>query len=80
MEASISAVINFLVKVGGALGSFLMGFLLQIGGYVGTADVQAKSAVMMIRIAFGVIPAIFMALPIICCILFKPLDKLSSEK
>lgn len=77
MEASISAVINFCVKVGGALGSFLMGFLLQISGYVGTAEVQSDSAIMMIRIAYSLIPAVLMVLPIICAILFKPLDEMT---
>ncbi|MCD7956614.1 MAG: MFS transporter [Lachnospiraceae bacterium] len=80
MEASISAVVNFFVKVGGAAGSFLMGLLLQIGGYVGTAEVQTDSAVMVIRIAYGLIPAVLMLIPIICCILFRPLDEMNAEK
>lgn len=77
MEASISAVVNFCVKIGGAIGSFLMGFLLQAGGYVGTAEVQSDSAIMMIRLSFGVIPAVIMALPIICSLLFRPLDRMN---
>ena len=76
MEASISAVCNFFVKIGGAMGSFLMGLLLQAGGYVGTAVEQTDKAIMSIRYAYSFIPAALMIIPIICCILFRPLDRM----
>lgn len=47
------------VKVGGGLGSALLGILLEAGGFVGTAAVQTEGAVNMIFTLYAVSPVIF---------------------
>ena len=46
------------VKVGGGIGTAAVGWLLEAGGYVGTAAVQSDSAVSMIFNLYIVFPAI----------------------
>lgn len=75
MEATVASVINFLEKIGNALGALLIGALLAAGSYDGTAAVQPESALFMIRLSYSLIPAAFMVLVIICCIAFRPLDR-----
>ncbi|SCP98828.1 MFS transporter [Anaerobium acetethylicum] len=80
MEATLSAATNFTVKLGQALGAFLLGILLTVGGYDGSLSVQPDSAVMVIRILSSFIPAALMALSVICAVAYKPLDALLKEK
>lgn len=49
------------VKVGGGLGTALTGWLLALSGYVGGAEVQAASALGMIRFMYLWIPVILIA-------------------
>lgn len=79
MEATMSAVVNFLNKIGSALGSFLLGIMLSLGGYDGTLAVQSDSAIMMIRLLFSLIPAAFMVVVLICTIAYRPLDRYLAE-
>lgn len=46
------------VKVGGGIGTAAVGWLLEAGGYVGTAATQSDSAVSMIFNLYIVFPAI----------------------
>lgn len=80
MEATMAAIVNFLNKIGGALGSFILGIMLSIGGYDGKLSVQPDSAIMMIRVLAGIIPAIFMMIVIICVWAYRPLDKMLEKK
>ena len=47
------------VKVGGGLGSALLGLMLAAGGFDGTAAVQSAGALNMIFILYAVTPVIF---------------------
>lgn len=80
MEATIAAVANFLNKIGGAFGSFLLGIMLDLGGYDGKLQVQPEGAITMIRLLVSIIPAIFMVVVVLCTVGFRPLDKFSREK
>ncbi len=79
MEATIASVANFVGKVGSALGSALMGVLLGIAGYVGTADAQPDSAILMIRILYSFIPATVLFMALILARMFGQLDKQMPE-
>ncbi len=80
MEATLSAVANFLNKLGGAFGSFLLGIMLSFGGYDGSLSTQPESAINMIRIIFSIIPAVFIVIVLICILAYRPLDKFLAEK
>lgn len=73
MEATMSAVINFMEKLGNAFASLMIGTLLDLANYKGTAATQPDSALMMIRLAYSLIPAAFTAIVILCVIGFKPM-------
>ena len=62
MEGSSGILSGFSAKLGGALGSFITGFLLQIAGYVSQAGVESQpaSALMMIRIDFALVPVLLL--------------------
>ena len=74
MEATLAAATNFTVKVGQALGAFLLGIILSAGGYDGALAVQPDSAVMSIRVLNSFIPAALMLLSFICAVAYRPLD------
>ena len=74
MEATLAAATNFTVKVGQALGAFLLGIILSAGGYDGALAVQPDSAVMSIRILNSFLPAALMLLSFICAVAYRPLD------
>lgn len=80
MEGTLAAVANFLNKIGSAFGAFLLGILLDLGGYDGALSVQPDGAITMIKILFSVVPAIFMVVVVLCAVGFRPLDKFSKEK
>ena len=79
MEGTLASAVNFLCKIGTAIGSFLVGILLSAGGYVGTAEAQTETALLMIRISYAIVPAICMVLVILSVIAFRPLDKWTKE-
>ena len=74
MEATLAAATNFTVKVGQALGAFLLGIILSAGGYDGALAVQPDSAVMSIRVLNSFLPAALMLLSFICAVAYRPLD------
>lgn len=47
------------VKLGGGIGSAVLGWLLALGGYDGTAAVQSAGAVNMIFFMYAIIPLLF---------------------
>ena len=75
MESTASALANFFGKVFTALGSFVLGILLELGGYNGSVAVQSDSAMLMIRILYSVIPMIAMVIMLICSIVYRSLDR-----
>lgn len=79
MEATLAAVMNFLGKIGSALGSFMVGGLLSMSGYSGALEVQPDSAIFMLRVLYGLVPAIFTLITVLCAVGFRPLDKWTRE-
>ena len=55
-EGLVNSACSFGYKIGNGVGSALLGLILEIGGYVGTASVQTASAVTAIRVCFVWIP------------------------
>ena len=77
MDGSAGILANFMGKCGGAMGSFITGILLSVGGYIaaeGTVD-QPASALMMIRIDYALVPAVLMIVIAACSFGFMKLEK-----
>ena len=55
-EGLVNSACSFGYKIGNGIGSALLGLILEIGGYVGTAAVQTESALTSIKICFVWIP------------------------
>ena len=79
MEGTMAAILNFLNKIGSALGSFILGIMLSMGGYDGSLEVQSDSAIQMIHILFGIVPAVLLVIVLISGILYLPLNKKLKE-
>jgi Na+/melibiose symporter-like transporter len=78
MDGTIGAIKGFAGKLGQGLGSGILGILLSMGGYDGTLAVQPDSALLMIRILMGIVPAI--AFLVVCVVMaFYKLNKLMPE-
>ncbi len=76
MEASSSTLANFCSKFGAALGSYVTGLVLFIGGYVSEANAtQPDSALLAIRIDYAIVPIIFMIVIAVCALAFSKLEK-----
>ncbi len=62
MDGVISAIKGFAGKVGSAFGSAVLGILLSFGGFISTTNgeavTQPETAMLMIRIATGILPAV----------------------
>lgn len=65
MEASLGAISGFATKVGSALGGLVMGAVLSVAGYVGTAASQTPAALMAIRLGSSLVPAVFFVVMIV---------------
>ncbi|MGI5990578.1 MAG: MFS transporter, partial [Lachnospiraceae bacterium] len=76
MDATSSSLGNFCAKLGAALGSFVTGIMLSIGGYVSAQGVESQpgSAIFMIRVDFAIVPAILMVVITICAFAFAKLE------
>ena len=57
-EGQISALMSFFQKLGAALATWVMGLLLEFGGYDGTAAVQSEAAMSMIKNMVTIFPAV----------------------
>ncbi len=76
MEASSSTLANFCSKLGAALGAYVTGLILFLGGYISEADaVQPASALMAIRIDYAIVPIVFMVIIGVCALAFSKLEK-----
>lgn len=67
------------VQIGQGVGGFLLGVLLDLGGFVsseaGAAAVQSESAISMIRYMYSLIPALLLVILIVCVHFLGKLDK-----
>lgn len=77
MDGSVGILSNFATKFGSAIGSAIAGILLGLSGYVSGENVisQPESAIMMIRILYSVVPAIFLVIIFVACKSFAKLEK-----
>lgn len=76
-DGMTSSCVSFGTKVGTGIGSALLGWGLNVGGYVGTAAVQSASAVAAIRAIYSYVPMIFTIIGMVLYA-FANLDKISS--
>jgi|GEM_PF-131254 len=74
MEGTMGSLTGLAGKIGSAFGGFLMGVLMSASGYVGGADVQVDSAIMMIRVLASVAPLALM-LVVAAILRFYTVDK-----
>ena len=78
MEGSSSILSNFATKFGAAIGAYVTGLLLSLGGYISTSGeevvAQPASALFMIRFDFALIPAILLVVIALCCLAFSRLE------
>lgn len=58
LESTLGAVVGVGQNLGTAVIAGIVGFLMSSSGYVGTSEVQSESALLMIRILFGALPAV----------------------
>ncbi len=78
MDGTIGAIKGFANKLGGAFGSAVLGFMLELGGYNSELDIQPDAAIFIIRAITGLIPGIlFFGLAFM--MIFYKLDKLMPE-
>lgn len=71
VEGVMGSVQSFMNKIGTGLGVAVAGVMLQIGGFVGTAETQTESALHMIIAMMTVVPA---ALGVLFLLLWKQYD------
>ena len=78
MEGSSAILSNFATKFGAALGAYVTGFILSLGGYISTTGdeivAQPAAALMMIRVDFALIPAALLVVIAICSLAFSRLE------
>lgn len=59
MEATLAAVTQFGGNLGVGIGGLIAGVVLELSGYVGDAALQSGSALIGIRVLYGLVPALF---------------------
>ena len=74
MVGTGNAACSFTSKVGGGLGTALIGWLLKAGGFQSTQTVQSAGAQNMISAMFTWIPLVFVVITTVCFLLYR-LDK-----
>lgn len=80
MEGTLGSAVNFMQKIAQGIGSLLCGVFLSIGGYSGALEAQSGTAIFMIKCLYGLIPAAFLVVAVICACKFKPLDEETFKK
>ncbi|RHR33038.1 MFS transporter [Clostridium sp. AF19-22AC] len=78
MDGTIGAVKGFANKLGGALGSGLLGVMLSLGGFNAKLEDQGAGANMAISSVYGLIPCILFAAMAVMLVFYK-LDKMMPE-
>lgn len=66
------------VKIGGGVGTAILGWMLEVGGFDGMATVQTASAINMIFVLYAVVPVIFGVILIIL-LYFMKVEKANRE-
>jgi len=78
MESCSNILSNFTSKAGSAMGSWITGIMLSLGGYISSMEgetvVQPDSALMMIRVDFAIIPLVLSLLIGLGCLAFSKLE------
>ncbi len=77
MDGSAGILSNFATKFGSAIGSAVTGVLLGLAGYVSGENVTAQpdSAIIMIRVLYAVVPAVFLLIILFASKSFVSLEK-----
>jgi probable glucitol transport protein GutA len=78
LEGTLSSMNGFTAKVGAAFGAGVMGVLLSVAGYTGSAETVPASAITMIRMLYSLIPLALYIILIIALRFYK-LDKMMSQ-
>jgi Na+/melibiose symporter-like transporter len=71
MEATLAAVTQFGGNLGVGIGGQIAGIVLSISGYVGGAATQSSSALIGIRVLYGLVPATFYLLMALLAIAYR---------
>lgn len=78
MDGTIGAIKGFSMKLGGALGSGLLGVMLSVGGFDAKLEIQGSGANMAISSLYGLIPCILFVILTVMMVFYK-LDKMMPE-
>lgn len=73
-EGLINSAASFGQKIGNGLSSVILGAILSIGGYVGTAVTQTAGAITAIKVSYIYVPVILTVIQVIV-LAFYHLDK-----
>lgn len=71
MEGLTNSASSFGYKVGNGIGSALLGGILSLGGYVGSATTQTSSAILSINLSFWILPIITTAMILVILHFYK---------
>ena len=75
-EGIYSCISGFCSKIGTGLGTWLVGFVMMLGGYVNGVQTQSRGAVNSIICVYTIIPAVLYLLAAICMHFYKLESKL----
>lgn len=78
MEGTMSSINGLAQKIGAAVGTGVMGVLLQVAGYTGVAATMPQSAITMIHMLFSIVPMVLYILTALSLTTYK-LDKLMPQ-
>lgn len=78
MEGLTNSASSFGFKVGSGLGSAILGSILAMGGYVGTAAIQTTQAVLSINVVFWILP-VLINISLLIILYFYRLDQEFSQ-
>ncbi|MDO4622044.1 MAG: MFS transporter [Eubacteriales bacterium] len=79
MEGTMGSVNGLAGKVGAALGTGALGIILQLVGYTGDIATMPQSALIAIRVLYGLVPAVFYAVTGLILMKYRKLDKLMPQ-
>ncbi|MFK8243397.1 MULTISPECIES: MFS transporter [unclassified Facklamia] len=75
LDSSVGLLGGAFAKIGGGIGTALLGVLLGMAGYEGSVAVQTEGTLLMIKILYSIIPMIGMVLMALSVSQFSSLDK-----
>ena len=78
-EGIYSCISGFCSKIGTGIGTWLVGFVMMLGGYVSGADTQSQGAVNAIICVYTVVPAVLYLLAALCMHFYKLDDEEVAE-